>query len=267
MKKSISIACLALILIAPSALANDPPPETAEKSETVDPIKRSDFVRTQYELFNKADKNFDGQVTTDEILRHSHDRRKPKYVSAFKAVDTNNNGFLSSEEIEAKHEEFTARQIEGLSKSRDNMLKRYDQDGNGTITSRELDAYFERMSQDRRDRTAQNAAKDMKAKDLDKSGSVSLDEYLESKTQASVQLARRPHLAGLDITRDPNGDKIIKRSENEAFVSRLFQALDKNKDDELSASEQTNSIFKQAASLSTRTLYLTDRKASVFMTE
>lgn len=261
MKTSIFTACLLASIFVATAFADEPAERPAEK---VDAIKRSQFVRTQYEIFNQTDKNFDGKITHDEVLRLMHERNKPKYVAAFKAIDENKNGFLSGDEIEAKHEEFTSKHIDRLSKTKAGLLKRYDEDGDGTITSRELDVYLERQIENRRGQTASNAAKDLKGKDADESGSVSLDEYLESKTMGAIKILKQPDLAVQSLTRDPNGDKIITRSENEAFVVRLFEELDKNKDDELSAAEQASSAFKQAKTISTRTLFLTDGKASVF---
>lgn len=259
MKTYLLTACFIASLSVTGVAANEP---SSEDTEAAEAIGRAEFARNQNEIFNKADKNFDGRVTHDEVLRLTHEQNRPKYVAAFKALDTNKNGLLSLNEIETRHEAFTAQRLERLSKNKENLLKRYDQDGNGTITSRELDSYFARMSQSRQDNTAKNAAKDMKGKDTDESGSVSLDEYLESKTMAAIQIARRAHLSTPSVTRDPNGDKIITRSENEAFALKLFEALDKNKDDEISAAEQSNPAFKRAAKLSTRTLILTDRKTT-----
>ncbi len=267
MKISFLTACVMASFFVLPATANEPPTKNTEikNAETVDAIKRSEFTRRQYAIFNTADKNYDGRVTHDEVLRLSHEQQKPKHVAAFKAMDANNNGYLSMDEIEAKHEEFTSKRIDRLAKNKESLLKRYDQDKNGTITSRELEAYFERASEDRRSKTAATAAKDMKSKDVDGSGSVSLDEYLDSKTISANQMTRRSYSKGTSLTRDPNGDKIITRSENEAFVAAFFEELDKNKDDELSAREQSNPVFKRATNLSTRTLYLSDRNTSVFV--
>jgi len=253
MKTSLFIAGVLIGHLSAPAVANEPGPEKVEKIEV---LKRAAFFRQQSELFNKADKNFDGQVTHDEVLRLTHDVHTPKYRAAFKAIDTNNNGFLSYDEIEARHEDFTERQIERLSKNKDTLLKKYDEDGNGTITSRELDAYFDRKSKDQRNRTPKNAMRDLKGKDVDKSGSVSFDEYLKSKSRRSIQFLSRPSSKGLPITRDANGDKIIKRFENERFVSQLFDGFDRNNDNELSPSEQSSRAFNRAKNLSTTTHYI-----------
>lgn len=265
MKTSLFVLCLSVSILAIPAFAQTPPPEQVE---SVEPMKRSEFTRQQNGLFRKADKNFDGQVTNDEILILAHEINKPKYVAAFKVADTNNNGFISYDEIEARHEEITSQQIARLLNNKENLLKKYDQDGNGTITSKELEEYFDRQSQSKRDQTASNAARDMKFKDADDSGSVSLTEYLDSKASSVIKFANgvQPKAEQI-LTRDPNGDKTITRLENEAFVTRVFEALDKNKDDELSEAEQSSSIFRQAAKLSNRGLYLTGRQRSVIQSK
>ena len=265
MKTSLCMLCLSVSILAIPAFAQTPPPEQVESVES---IKRAEFIRQQNGLFSKADKNFDGQVTNDEISILRHEINKPKYVAAFKVVDTNNNGFISYDEIEARHEEITSQQIERLLYNKENLLKNYDKDGNGTITSKELDEYFDRKSQSKRNQTASNAARDMKFKDTDQSGSVSLTEYIDSKASKVIKFAKgvQPTVEQT-LTRDPNGDKTITRLENEAFVTRVFEALDKNKDDELSEAEQSTSIFRQAAKLSNRGLLLTGRQRSEFQSK
>lgn len=255
MKISFLLAGFINALLAATVFANTPSVEPAQKAE---PIKRAEFLRLQDTIFSKADKNYDGQITHDEIVRLTHALKTPKYISDFKALDKNKNGFLSYDEIEARHEEFTETAITRLSNMRASLLRKYDLDKNGTITSRELDTYIESQTQKRRNKTAQNAANDLRGKDSDGSGSLSLDEYIASKTVTARTLVRRPPGKNLALTRDPNGDKIITRSENETFANHLFEALDKNKDDKLSAAEQENWVFKQSKNLSTRTLYLTD---------
>ena len=267
MKKSLiiclSISGLAFTGLSGPIFANDPLPEMnqeAERIEKVQPIKRAEFFRQQTALFSQADKNFNGQVTHDEILRLRHEGNKPKYVAAFKAVDTNNNGFISYEEVAAKHEEITEQQIARVLANKKNLLRRYDQDKDGAITSKELDEYFARQIEDKRDQSANNASKDMKLKDADDSGSVSLAEYLDSKTSSVIKFARDPQpTTEQTYTRDPNGDKIITRLENDNFIGRVFAMLDKNKDDELSADEQSNKAYERTAVLSTYPLYVRDR--------
>jgi Ca2+-binding EF-hand superfamily protein len=249
MKTHIYISGFLIVFAAPSVFANEP-------ADKVEPIKRAEFLRQQYSLFTKADKNYDAQLTHDEILHLRHEQNRPKYIAAFKALDTNNNGYLSHDEIESRHEDITANAIKRVSKLKENLLSKYDLDGNGTITNRELDTYVEIQSQKLRNKTAKNAARDLKGKDSDESGSVSLDEYVESKTVSARLLIKRPAGKTYFLTRDPNGDKIITRSENEKFANELFDALDKNKNDKLSVSEQKDKIFKSGKNLSTRGVYI-----------
>jgi len=249
MKIFIRVSGFLTVLIAASVFANEP-------AEKIEPIERTAYLRQQNSLFTKADKNFDAKVTHDEILHLRHELNKPKYIAAFKALDTNHNGYLSYDEIENRHEDITANAISRVSKLKENLLSKYDLDGNGAITKLELDIYVENQAQKLKEKTAKNAARDLKTKDTDGSGSVSLDEYLDSKNVSARSLIKRPAGKTYMVSRDPNGDKIITRSENEKFANELFEALDKNKDEQLSVSEQKNKIFERGKSLSTRGLYI-----------
>jgi len=248
MKKSVFGFCISLILLSGSVFV-------AEADDVIEPIKKADFLKEQRALFNKADQNFDGNVSQDEISLLNDALNKPKYLKAFKELDTDSNGFLSLREIETKHQEFTESRIEKLSQSRESLLRRYDQDRDGNITARELDALEESKVKTIEASTPVLAATDLKTKDTDASGSVSLDEYLSSKTTASLIKARQSRRKGELIGRDKDGDRLITRSENEAYLERVFNGLDVNKDDQLSASEQSNRAFTTTQRVSLNSTY------------
>jgi len=241
-KKLISCLFASIVVLNGSTLAA----ETETPDVKIEPIKKAEFFKTQRALFDKADKNFDGSVTQDEISLLNDALNKPKHVKAFKGLDADKNGFLSFREIESKHQEFTTARIDQLTSYKTQLLNRYDQDGNGDISSRELDVYYEEKAKTYEASTKKSAASDLKRKDLDASGSVSLDEYLSTKTAASANAARQARRKGKHFTRDKNGDRIIKRSENELFLEQIFESLDINKDGVLSASEQSDRAYKAA---------------------
>ena len=254
MQKIIFGLCLsAAILGGPATAAEN---DTAAATAEIEAIKKSDFLQTQRAMFDKADKDFDGRVSQDEISLMNDELNKPKHLKAFKDLDADNNGFLSLREIEAKHQEFTDQKIERQATMRQRILTQYDQDGDGDISSRELDSYFEKIAEKSAASTTKSAAADLNGKDLDDSGTVSLDEYLLSKTASGVRRAMQARRNGEYLTRDKNGDRHITRSENEAYILGVFEVLDKNRDDQLSASEQKDRAYKSAKQFSLRSTFI-----------
>jgi len=273
MKKYIYAACLSVFICAEFALAQqritesnaaDTKPADATPAE---PVKQFDFMQAQLALYNSADKNFDGRVAQDEISLLEEELNKPKHVEAFQALDTNKNGVVSYEEIEAKYEEFSLSRKERILKSKNRIIEQYDQDQNGVITSNEINAYFEKQAKEEDARTLKQAKRDFQFKDTDESGAVTLDEYLDSKQSARVAEYRRNtrRIRRLDssqtaanapthLKRDQSGDKIITRLENESFAKDLFAALDVNDDGELSGAEQSPWAYAASKRLSFRSI-------------
>jgi len=79
---------------------------------------------------------------------------------------------------------------------------------------------------------------------------------MSSKTAVGVQKSRQARRKGEYLSRDKDGDKLIKRSENEAYLVRLFELLDKNKDDQLSVSEQSSRAYQSSQRLSLSTTFI-----------
>ena len=255
MKKIVFGVCLGFTLLSAAPISAQDDAAAAKPAE-VEAIKKSDFLQAQRVMFNAADKDFDGRVSQDEINLMSDELNKPKHVQAFKDLDADNNGYLSLREVEAKHQEFTSDRQVRLEKLIEGLLTRYDQDGNGNISRRELDAYIEKKSLENEAATLKSATTDLNSKDTDDSGSVSLEEYLSSKTTAGIQKARQARRPGEYLRRDKNGDGLIARSENEAYLLKLFEVLDKNKDDQLSASEQKDRAYKSSKQFSLRAIFI-----------
>jgi len=255
MRKIIFSLFLSGVLFGGFATAAENDGTTAEPAE-VGAVKKSDFLQCQRAMFNTADKDFDGRVSQDEINLFNDAQNRPKYLKAFRDLDGDSNGFLSMREIEAKHQEFAENKIVRHENIKSQLLTRYDKDGDGNITSRELESYFEKSAEKSIAATVKSAEADLKRKDSDGSGSVSLEEYLSSKTVAGIQKSRQAQLKGEYIRRDKNGDRLITRTESEAYILRLFEVLDKNKDDQLSASEQNSRAYKSAKALSLRSTFI-----------
>ena len=254
MKKIVFGVCLGFALLSASSISAQD--EATDKPDEVEVIKKSDFLQAQRIMFNAADKDFDGQVSQGEINLLNDDLNKPKHLKAFKALDTDNNGFLSLREIEAKHQEFADNNIARFETRKAQLLRLYDQDGDGDISSREIDSYFEKSADKSSASTLKSATADLKGKDADGSGSVSLEEYMSSKTAVAVQKSREARRKGEYIRRDKDGDRIIKRSENEVYSVRLFELLDKNQDNQLSMSEQSDRAYKSSQRFSLSSTYV-----------
>ena len=232
---------LNLVLLSGAAFAQDVSDDKTAKAEK-EPLSLTAFSTQQRAHFNKADKNFDGRITRDEIQMARFEGQKKNYEKRFKELDTNFSGFLEPSEIEVWHVENTERRVKGFDRQRDSLLKTYDLDKNGTISSPELDDYFEAKADKERDKALKSAERDFNGKDKDESGSVSLDEYYQSKMPRSGARSMG-NLQGRSLTQDKDGDGVITRSENEDFIAKAFEYLDKDDDGELSAKEQKNNAM------------------------
>ena len=233
---------------------------TSSDDETTDikPLSRMEFISQQRAMFDKADTNFDGRVNTAEANAYMDKLIEPKFKAEFQAIDTNNNGYVSLSEIETQHTEKARQRSSHTSTWRDQLLERYDLNGDGDITNSELDEVFELRATQITKSAKYTAQKDFDMKDTNGDGSISLEEFLESK-QANGRIPLTPK-NGLILRRDANGDYELARSENEIFISTIFSHLDLNKDDQLSASEQSQQAFKNVARLSIRVAIMKNKK-------
>lgn len=259
MKKIILYASIILAGMSAAAFADEAPKDKT----TIKPVEKSEFIQAQLLMFNSADRDFNGRVTQDEINQLTDEINQPRHEKNFQKLDTDKNGFVSYEEVEAVHT--SSAQTRRKNSGTNNVLQKYDQDSNGVITSGELDAYFEARRKKTEAMAIKNAKQDFKFKDADESGTVSLDEYLDShKTASQVKFYSANYTKNTSISRDESGDKLITRLENETFANALFEMLDKNEDGSLSASEQSSRAYKQAQTLSFRSVYVRSKTGEAF---
>jgi len=228
--------------------------QTTEK-EVIEPISKAEFLSEQRAKFNKADSNFDGRLTRDEMNMARFESQKEAITKRFKGLDTDFSGYLSLQEIRDWHVDSTEKRIKGFDRRRENLLKQYDLDNSGTISPYELDEVFELMAKDARIKMESAAKNDLKRKDKDDSGSVSLEEYIQSKAPRPQN--QRPLKNNMKATvQDANGDSIITRTENEKFITEMFEKLDKDDNDELSAKEQNHNAFRAFENFHPNSVYL-----------
>lgn len=250
-----TIISLGLISFAAPALAQDVAAEKAEPEAEAQPMSLAEFTSEQRTLFNKADTNFDGKITRDEAQMINQERKIKDYEKRFKKLDTNFNGFLDLSEVRDWHETNTESRVSRYEGQKTAVLNKYDTDGNGTISAYELDAYFEKLAEKQMNAVEQNAQRDFNKKDKDQSGAISLEEYLDSKKPKRT-LGAANKMKDKIIARDADMDGEISRSENENFITNLFERLDKNKDESLSAKEQGHRAYEIFQTFSPNSSYL-----------
>lgn len=219
------------------SIANTP------KIEETEPISKTEFVVMQQKLFSKADTDFNGLISFQELNVAEFQRLKQFSGMQFKRLDTNSNNFLSEDEIIADHFNDQANFADNMQGSKASLLKTYDLDRNGSITTDEIDIALERREVKLKRDAKKEGRKTFKKIDKDGNGFISKDEHEHNSTFfLEALMGNSP--AGKYLTRDTNGDRVIHRDEHKEFVEILFQILDKNKNEELSAAEQKTEIYK-----------------------
>lgn len=227
---------------------------TVVKKEPAQSVSAAQFRSAQRVLFTKADINFDGRVTRDEISQARWKRNLPRHKKAFAKLDANNNGFLDYNEIEANQTVVTEKLVQRNASTKTSLLKKYDTDGNGTISENEIDDYLEKQVEKTRSKIPEKARKRFERRDKDSSGLITLEEYIPRKPSPQI-VQNRQVIQVSNFSRDVNRDGIITRLENETFTTEALEALDKNDDGEISPQEQTNRGYRPTQSISLRTVY------------
>lgn len=212
------------------------------KDKEIEPVSKAEFIAAQSTLFRKADTDFNGLISFRELNVAQFESLKIDSRVQFKRLDTNSNNFLSEDEITAGQLNERTHFEEAMQGSKAILLKTYDRNRNGTITSDEIDIALERRAEKLKREAEKEGQKTFKKIDKDKNGYISTDEYEHHSTYfLKAVLGNTP--VGEYLTRDTNGDRAVHRDEHKEFVETLFQILDKNKDEELSAAEQTTEVY------------------------
>ena len=139
MKTTLSTGLIALGLLAGTALAGDQPRSDAPRDEMRSDtdgdgrVSRAEATAAATERtgawFDKLDQDKDGYVTQDEMRQARETRHanlQAKKDEHFKAADTNNDGQLSLDEVQAKMPRLAGR------------FNALDKDKNGTLSKEEL---------------------------------------------------------------------------------------------------------------------------------
>ena len=231
---------IGIVLFSTASWGNSPKNNEQAQAE---PISKLTYFDQQRRLFQKADKNNDSQVSYEETILFFDEMNRPKYEKKFRDLDKDHNGLLSEKEILNWHRNYQEKRAENRFPYNQNWFNKLDKDEDGLITKD--DAIIADNEKKKPKWSAEDrATKDLQSKDLDHSGSVTLNEYLKSKSPNSSKAN-----AQLIYMRDKNGDSFIAFHENEKFMKDIFKALDKNDDDLLSAEEQKQYGFKATQSI------------------
>lgn len=258
MLRFVSALILTAVMVSQTSAQNIQTTEPESKTpESKTPISKIQFETEQRALFSKADKDYNGVVSFDELNAVKQARNLKRFEARFHALDTDQNGFLSDDEINLAHEDIKAGRLTRIEQSKTRLLNTYDLDENGTITSREIEEYFEKKQQDEEDKSITRAQDDFAKKDKDGDGRVSLEEYTDQWSKLS-----RGRLGDntRSISRDGNGDRMISRTENESFIDKVFNHLDANDDGEISPTEQSGSYARIQAFDTTRVFIKSSRR-------
>ena len=116
--------------------------------------------------FAELDADGDGQVTMQELAAMG--------AARFDAADSDGNGVLSAEEIQARAQEQVAKRVAG-------MIQRFDQDGDGALSRDEMPG-------------PRRAGRMFERFDQDGSGGISEQEFTEAR--AKIGEHRKGHLGG-----------------------------------------------------------------------
>jgi len=136
----------------------------------------------QQKLFSKADTDFNGLISFQELNVAEFQRLKQFSGMQFKRLDTNSNNFLSEDEIIADHFNDQANFADNMQGSKASLLKTYDLDRNGSITTDEIDIALERREVKLKRDAKKEGRKTFKKIDKDGNGFISKDEHEHNST-------------------------------------------------------------------------------------
>jgi len=247
MRTTYLIAGLSLISLLCASPATAQPKIDANGD---DEISRIEYMSFRSNAFNKADKNFDGKLTKQEIRTARDERTREKAKTRFKGLDSNRDGGLTQNEfVEASGLSAKSRQAQRAASS-DKWFNDMDADNNGNISRLEYNGFLESQMEKVEKNATLASEKQFKRMDLDGDGTITETEYVD-KGRKSVAKKADP-LKGLythetakpkkRTRRDGNSDGDITKREDRDYNEFQFDKMDKNKDGVITKKE-ANYLF------------------------
>lgn len=187
-----------LLLAATALIAATPAADLDQNGE----VSRAEFMAAEEARFTAADKDFDGQLTREEMQTLRENERTEHARKHFARMDANGDGVVSEAEMLAIQSERMDRHGEHREDRRAAMLDRFDSDGDGVLSEAER-------------ATAREARMGKRVKD---------------RFKTKRRKAKRPRL-------DADGDGLISRAEYDAMGEALFTRMDANGDGVLTQGE------------------------------
>ena len=239
-----SIPVLGALLIAAPALA-------AEDGRK--PVSRAEYTKKVHDVFSSKDLDFDGYLSQEEQKSDRTRQRKERDKKTFSRMDIDKNGYITADEIRRSSlEQIEKNRAKQEAKDEDRFDK-IDLDKNGYISR---DEYMESRKKQRdkaptySERSVEQRITDLfERRDANRDKAISEREYVHRTDDQG----RKPEKKKKERTRtlflgrgeivkipqqDANGDKRISKFEYERYYEAVFNAIDKDRDETLSAAEQ-----------------------------
>lgn len=241
----ISILSLSFSASAISQVDAYPIYHSAGQQGDLTPMTKFTFEAQQRDLFTTADLNNDSQVTFEETQDMLIKQQLKVMKKQFDMFDKDYSGYLNESEMGLMRPSINTQIASSVDyeKQVQGALDQFDTNKDGSVSKDE-------MLKGIRDEAEKHISKSQNAsrlngpnpyftkQDTDKSGGISFEEY-----SGHLKSLMRRGVFQPVFMRDKNGDGSISYSENEAFITDIFVALDQDNDGELSPKEQMNSAM------------------------
>lgn len=209
------------------------------------PMTKFVFETEQRDLFTTADLNNDSQVTFEETQDMLIKQQRKAMKKQFDMFDKDYSGYLTESEMGLMRPSINTQIANSVDyeKQVDEALEQFDTDKNGSVSKDEMLKGIRAQAEKHISKSQNTSGQDGQNpyflhQDKDKSGSISFEEYSSHLNSSATRSVFQPV-----FMRDKNGDGDISYSENEAFITDIFSALDQDNDGELSSKEQMNSAM------------------------
>ena len=253
MKHLLVLSCLGIsVLSLSSYVSASSPVDTypgygwGSQYEAPTPMTKITFESQQRDLFSSADLNNDSQVSFEETQDILIKQQRNMMKQQFDQLDKDYSGYLTESEMGFQNSNTAARITDSVDyeKQVDAALEQFDTDKNGSVSKDEMLKGIRAQAEKHINKSVGGSKQTgtnpyFLQKDTDKSGGISFEEYTSQINNWAKRAVFQPV-----FMRDKNGDGNISYSENETFITDIFEALDQDDDGQLSVKEQMNGAMQ-----------------------